>query len=101
MQLGAVVIRVCLFASFVSSTSTHAEIWQKKYSNGHYEGELKNGMRDGFGVMEWDTGARYEGEFVLDKRTGSGSYTWPCGNRYEGEFKDGKLNGQGTTVWYD
>lgn len=35
-----------------------------------YEGEWKNGMRDGNGKQKWPDGSIYEGEWVEDKSSG-------------------------------
>lgn len=66
-----------------------------------YEGEYKNGKRDGRGVQTWPDKARYEGTFRDGERSGYGVFTWPNGNRYEGTFKDGKKAGNGTFTWAD
>lgn len=66
-------------------------------SNGNrYEGDIKDGKKNGRGTFTWANGDRYEGDWINDNRTGHGIYTWPNGNRYEGEFANGKMNGYGT-----
>ena len=63
--------------------------------NGRYEGEFRDGKRNGRGVITFASGARYEGEFRDDKRNGRGVITFASGARYEGEFRDDKFNGRG------
>ena len=63
--------------------------------NGRYEGEFRDGKRNGRGVITFASGARYEGEFRDDKFNGRGVYTSANGDRYDGEHRDDKLNGRG------
>jgi len=70
-----------------------------KDSNGftlRYEGEYKNGKRNGFGKREY---ARcvFEGQWVDGTRNGPGKLTWNDGGQWEGDFKDNSpWNGSGT-----
>ena len=66
-----------------------------KFSNGTYEGEIKNGKREGKGIMYYNDGNRYEGEFKNGQREGKGIMYYKDGDRYEGEFKNGKKHGKG------
>ena len=61
-----------------------------------YDGAVRDGKYDGWGVAVYTNGGRYEGDFVDGKLTGRGSYAWANGDRYEGDFVDGKLHGRGT-----
>ena len=63
-----------------------------------YEGEWKNGNRNGEGVFTWKTGDKYEGEYKDGKRHGQGILTYSNGSKYLGEWKNGKRNGQGTNT---
>ena len=67
----------------------------KDFSNGKYEGEFKNGKREGKGIMYYNSGNRYEGEFKNGKFEGRGIYYYRDGDRYEGEYKNGKKDGKG------
>jgi hypothetical protein len=49
-----------------------------------------------FGVVTYAGGARYQGEWRDGKRNGQGEYTFIGGNKYVGEYKDGKRSGRGT-----
>eukprot|EP00808_Paulinella_micropora_P004536 g43591.t1 len=71
------------------------------FDGDRYEGEFKDGQRNGQGVQTWPFGKRYEGEWKDDKRNGQGVMTLPDGQRYEGEWKDDKRNGQGVWTWPD
>ena len=75
------------------------------WANGdRYDGEWKDGKQNGRGVFTYGEGSqfrgdRYEGEFTNDKRNGRGVLTYGDGNRYDGEWKDGKQNGRGVYTW--
>ena len=51
------------------------------YDNGRYEGDVKNGKREGKGIMYWNDGERYEGDYKNNKREGKGIYYYNDGNR--------------------
>lgn len=93
-------------------------------SYGTYTGYLRDGDRDGWGVMDyadgrvyagywdrdlwngrgtltWPNGDRLECDFVDNVTCGTGIYYWADGRRYEGEFADDGLNGQGTIYYPD
>ena len=73
-----------------------------------YEGEFKNGKKDGFGYMSYElngANAEYEGEWRDDKRCGKGKYCYyTMGGgashdyKYEGEWLDDKEHGQGVSI---
>ena len=63
-----------------------------------FEGEWKNGKRDGQGIERSANGA-YKGEWKEDKLHGVGTYTWANGDKYVGEWKDGRKEGQGTMTY--
>ena len=76
-----------------------------------YEGEFKNGKKDGFGYMSYElngANAEYEGEWRDDKRCGKGKYNYYTmgggashGYCYEGEWLDDKEHGNGVSVKSD
>ena len=74
----------------------------EKYENGDvYEGEIKDGKRNGQGTMTYANGDVYEGTWVDGQRSGEGIYTWADSTEavphfYTGQWEDGKKNGQGT-----
>ena len=43
-------------------------------------------------------GDKYDGEYKDGKRNGKGTYTFADGDKYDGEWKDDKGNGLGTRV---
>ena len=61
-----------------------------------YEGQFKNGKKEGRGTMRMVDGATYTGEFKEDNRSGFGTQTWLDGVVYEGQWADDKPNGEGT-----
>ena len=60
-----------------------------------YEGQYKNGKREGYGIYYMTNGDRYEGEFQNNLYNGRGSYYWSNGLIYFGRFKDHKKEGIG------
>ena len=69
-----------------------------------YDGEWKDGKKEGKGIMYWNNGERYEGDWKNDKIEGKGIYYYVEYNeydidRYEGEWKDGKKEGKGKLYW--
>ena len=66
------------------------------YDSGHiYNGEFKNGVRHGYGILIWPSGIKYEGEWIDDFRNGYGVQTYENGDIYEGNFKDDIRFGNG------
>jgi len=63
--------------------------------NGRYEGEVKNGLREGKGIYYHNNGGRYEGDWKNDKREGKGIEYYNNGDRYEGDFKNDNIEGKG------
>ena len=63
--------------------------------NTKYEGEFKNGVRDGTGVEAYDKNGRYEGNFAFDKPYGEGKYTigksWLSGRWFGLEYFEGVI----------
>lgn len=67
-----------------------------KHSDGYsYEGEFKDGMKEGFGKEVHDEDTYYEGEWMADKKHGEGKLVTPNGEVYEGQFEDGMKDGMG------
>ena len=63
-----------------------------------YEGEFKDGLKQGTGKYEWENGDRYEGTFAEDRPHGTGKYQFANGDTYEGEVKAGVVAGRGIYV---
>lgn len=66
-----------------------------QYDDGTYEGELINGVRNGWGKYKWKDGDIYEGEWKDGLFWGKGTFRFGEGYVYEGEFVNGKLHGDG------
>jgi hypothetical protein len=65
-----------------------------------WSGGCKGGLKDGKGVAQWfEDGLpidRFEGNYRQGKREGSGRYVWNDKDRFEGAFADDVPNGYGT-----
>ena len=70
-----------------------------RYSNGiEYYGQFAGGAPvDGYGVMLFTNGDRYDGEFKNGDRNGCGTFTFANGRQYMGQFSNDQFNGVG--VW--
>jgi hypothetical protein len=62
-----------------------------------YEGDWKNGLRQGKGKLIFNTGKTYEGDFILDKMEGRGILKGAA-FIYEGEFANDKMDGKGKYI---
>ncbi len=71
------------------------------YNNGYYEGNFKNGFRNGQGSYFFDIGDYYTGNFKDNKFNGKGIYYYTNGERYNGEWKEQRLHGKGELVQFD
>jgi len=66
-----------------------------------YEGEFKEGERNGKGKFTILKDITYKGKYKDGEYHGQGTKTSPDGWRYFGEFKDGEPNGQGIETFPD
>ena len=86
-----------------SSSSNDNKYKSEIYKNGTYEGEFKNGLREGKGTMNYNNGFIYEGDWKNDRREGKGLLYKEKDKlkkeRYEGEFKNGKIEGKGISYY--
>tara|TARA_Y100000766_G_scaffold264444_1_gene257267 strand:- start:542 stop:1072 length:531 start_codon:yes stop_codon:yes gene_type:complete len=64
-----------------------------------YEGEFKNGKRTGKGTYSFSNGDRYVGNFIDGEKIGRGEYTFANGDRYIGEFQGDKMHGEGIYIY--
>ncbi len=71
------------------------------YNNGYYEGNFKNGYRNGTGKYFYDIGDFYQGTFKDNKFNGKGIYYYTNGERYDGEWKDQRHHGKGQMFHFD
>lgn len=60
-----------------------------------YLGTMKNGMKDGEGMLKFNGGGYYDGEWLNDIYNGFGRLVSDEIGEFEGEWKDGKQNGFG------
>ena len=51
-----------------------------------YEGQFRNGNRDGRGRFTYAFGDVYEGQFLKNKKQGFGTLNYSNGDVYEGEW---------------
>eukprot|EP00826_Nyctotherus_ovalis_P028695 TRINITY_DN2263_c0_g1_i5.p2 TRINITY_DN2263_c0_g1~~TRINITY_DN2263_c0_g1_i5.p2 ORF type:complete len:257 (+),score=29.40 TRINITY_DN2263_c0_g1_i5:410-1180(+) len=58
-------------------------------------GELKERVRNGYGVQRWPDGSMYKGHWRNNKASGQGRFVFPNGDVYAGEWEDNKANGRG------
>ncbi len=71
------------------------------YNNGYYEGNFKNGYRNGQGKYYYDIGDFYTGIFHDNKFNGKGTYYYTNGERYDGEWKEQRHHGKGQLFHFD
>lgn len=72
------------------------------YPNGaRYQGGVRNGMRNGVGILMWENGDSWEGEWRddLEYGLGHGSFTYEDGSHYEGGVRNNNFEGLGTMNW--
>ena len=70
------------------------------YQYGKYEGEFKNGKKDGKGTMTYKNEYEYQGDWKNGKRDGKGVYISKTSkDRYEGDFKSDKAEGKGIAIY--
>lgn len=71
-----------------------------KHANGaRYEGQFKNGRREGTGVAIEANGDRYDGAWRNGRRDGQGSLVLTLGGRYDGAWKNGRFDGKGSLTY--
>jgi hypothetical protein len=66
-----------------------------------YEGEFRNDFMNGAGTMFYRNGDVYIGEFLNEMRSGQGKMTFVNGDRYVGAFRDDTMNGKGVMTYAD
>ena len=76
-------------------------IYVEEHDNGRYEGDIKEGKREGYGKYYYSTGDIYEGEFKNNLKNGKGKYIYCNKDIYEGEYKDGKIHGLGKYLYIE
>mmetsp|Transcript_9997 Transcript_9997/g.20678 ORF Transcript_9997/g.20678 Transcript_9997/m.20678 type:complete len:542 (-) Transcript_9997:140-1765(-) len=72
------------------------------YTNGQvFEGQVVNGLRQGFGKNTWPDGQQYVGHWKQNSRAGRGSHMWPDSKTVTGQWTHGHLNGRCFFQWPD
>ena len=66
-----------------------------------YQGNFKQGKRDGNGTFTFVDGRKYKGDFVDGEFSGKGTFFETNGTVYEGDFLNGKLHGNCTVTFPD
>ena len=65
------------------------------FDSGMYDGNWRDGKREGFGTMNYNDGREYVGYWIQDEFYGLGKITYRNGCYYLGEWKDGCRHGKG------
>ena len=81
----------CIEGDCENGTGTYVE----SNNNWRYEGEWKDGKRDGYGTFVVSNGSSYEGEWKVGKKNGYGTLVASNGSSYEGYWKNDIKNGEG------
>lgn len=68
---------------------------------GSYEGEWKEGLKEGKGTFEYANNDRYVGEWLGGQKCGMGRYYYHNGDMYDGQFANNKMHGQGIMLFGD
>ena len=76
-------------------------IYVQNCANGTYEGEMKNGKREGKGKFFFLNGDLYEGEFKNDCKDIHGKYTYSNKDIYEGDINKGEIDGKGKYTYVE
>ena len=59
----------------------------------YYEGEVRDGVKEGYGTLILENGDKYEGQWKQDMKEGFGVLTFSTGDVYTGHFAAGKEHG--------
>lgn len=72
-------------------------IWKKDGERvSTFTGTMKNGMREGIGVVRMRNGSTYRGEWKANLKNGRGIYFHANGDYYEGGFERDQMSGRGS-----
>jgi hypothetical protein len=89
-NLKNLIIEVLLSTIHINETYGKQIIYVEEHDNGKYEGDIKDGKREGYGIYYYSTDYIYEGEYKNGHKDGHGSYIYANGNKYEGWWKEEK-----------
>ena len=76
-------------------------VWRNSEGDSVYDGSVREGKAQGYGIFTTTDGYRYEGEWREDEQHGHGTYTDSDGSRYEGEWRNGMAHGYGISTTTD
>jgi ankyrin repeat protein len=78
----------------------HKLVSYKFYENGDvYDGEWKDDMKEGNGIMIYANRDVYKGEWGDDVKQGNGKMIYANGDIYKGEWEDDMKEGNGTMIY--
>jgi len=81
----------------VNKSLVKKETFILSYTNGDkYDGEVLNGVREGYGTYFYHNGDKYEGWWQNNKKHGMGTLYYRDGNLYIGQWKFSEKEGMGT-----
>ena len=66
-----------------------------------YEGDILNGVPNGFGSFTGPNGDKFVGTFKEGDTNGEGKFYYIDGDVFEGFYKNGERNGEGTLTFGD
>jgi len=72
-----------------------------KSTGATYKGQLKDGLKSGYGKEIYEDGSVYEGNWKNGKRNGQGRFVGENGDLFQGEFSNNMANGDGCLYTYD
>ena len=73
-------------------------IWKgfgDKETQPKYQGNVKDEIPNGIGILIFPNGDKYVGGWKDGKRNGQGIETYLSGQKYEGQWRDGEIDGEG------
>lgn len=83
---------------WIADPRTGCKVWDpmpQPHEAVHWSGGCKNGYADGKGTLQWiengEPGERYDGEYRNGKRNGRGVLTEQNGTRIKGDWLNGRL----------
>jgi hypothetical protein len=80
-----------------NSSSNKKEKFNLTYNNeDRFEGEVANGIREGFGTYYYHVGDKYIGYWHNNKKHGTGTLFYKDGNLYVGLWRNGEKEGLGS-----
>lgn len=88
------------FKRVYSTVEPANHLFEFHYSMG-YEGDRKDGKREGYGTYKWHDGSVYKGQWLDNKREGYGILYGSNGNIVKCNWKADKKNGMGIVTLQD